>query len=138
MKRWNSGRMIAAACLLAGLAGSASAQLTNLPGGLDALRGRQWHGSECCGWTWDWVQQSGPAFRGSFRNPNGQRLEEPNILISITGSDRVTITRANGSAAGGCTYEGTIRAGSADGTYACAGRPAGRWSATISHAVTAR
>lgn len=126
------------ALLFAGLASSATVQSTNLPGGVDALRGRVWNGAECCGWTWDFVQQSGPVFRGSFRNPNGQRIEEPNIVISIFGSDRVTITRANGSAGGGCTYEGTIRVGSASGTYACAGRPAGNWSARISHATTTR
>jgi hypothetical protein len=130
-------RRLAGALLLAVLGSSAAAQVANLPAGLEALRGRQWSGTECCGWTWGWVQQSGPAFRGEFRNPNGQRLDEPNILISINGN-QVTITRAGGSAAGGCTYMGTIRVGAAGGTYSCAGMAAGNWSATISQAVTMR
>jgi hypothetical protein len=130
-------RRLAGALLLAGLAGGATAQQTNLPAGVDALRGRQWSGAECCGWTWGWVQQSGPQFRGEFRNPNGQRLDEPNITISISG-EQVTIIRAGGSPAGGCTYTGTIRVGRAWGTYSCAGRPAGNWSASISQAVTMR
>lgn len=76
------------------------------------------------------MQQNGPTFNGSFRNSNGQRLQEQNIIISIFG-DRVQITRGGGSAAGGCTYDGVIRPGVAEGTYACGGNPAGRWAATI-------
>lgn len=119
---------VLAAVLAGGVAGGATAQ--NLPGAMEAMRGRHWHGGECCGWTWDWVQQSGPSFSGSFRNPNGQQLQEPNIIISISGN-QVQIVRAGGSAAGGCTYTGTIRVGSAEGTYACAGKPAGAWAAAI-------
>lgn len=130
-------RRLAGALLFAGLASSAVAQQATLPVGVDALRGRQWSGTECCGWTFGWVQQSGPSFRGEFRNPNGQRINEPNITISISG-DRVTIVRAGGSAAGGCTYMGTIVVGRAWGTYSCAGTPAGNWSASISQAVTMR
>lgn len=120
---------MAALVLLACMADAAVAQ-ANLPAGMEALRGRHWRGAECCGWTWDWVQQNGPTFNGSFRNPNGQRLQEQNIIISIFG-DRVQITRGGGSAAGGCTYDGVIRPGVAEGTYACGGSPAGRWAATI-------
>ncbi|CAN7720227.1 hypothetical protein LJR289_005974 [Pseudoduganella sp. LjRoot289] len=130
MARSVTGKALAALALLACVADAAVAQQANLPAGMEGLRGRHWRGGECCGWTWDWVQQNGPVFRGAFRNPNGQRLEEQNIIISIFG-DRVQITRANGSAAGGCTYDGVIRGGSAEGTYACAGRDAGKWAATI-------
>lgn len=120
---------LAVGCLVAWW-GSANA-LENLPVGLEAMRGKIWNGEECCGWKWDWVQESGPIFRGKFRNTNGQRLEERNIIISIRG-DRVEITRGSGSAAGGCTYEGTIRVGNANGDYWCAGRYAGKWGAMIS------
>lgn len=120
---------VLAAVLAASLGGRAAAR-QNLPVAVEALRGHHWHGGECCGWTWDWVQQSGPSFSGSFRNPNGQQLQEPNIIISISGN-QVQIVRAGGSAAGGCTYTGIIRVGSAEGTYACAGKPAGAWAATI-------
>lgn len=130
MKRWVIGRTLIGAALLSCMAGAVMAQLENLPGGMEALRGRHWHGGECCGWTWDWVQVSGPTFSGSFRNANGQTLNEGNIVISITGN-QVQITRANGSAAGGCTYNGTIQPGVAEGTYSCAGQPSGRWAATI-------
>jgi len=127
-----SARMcaLALAALAGSLTSSAMAQQQNLPVALEALRGHSWHGAECCGWTWDWVQQSGPNFSGTFRNPNGQQLQESNIIISIYG-DRVQITRGGGSASGGCTYVGTIRVGGASGTYACAGKPAGSWAATI-------
>ncbi|MES2951192.1 MAG: hypothetical protein V4858_21880 [Pseudomonadota bacterium] len=112
------------------MAGGAIAQTSNLPTGTEGLRGKHWRGSECCGWTWDWVQVNGPTFSGSFSNRNGQRITEGNIIISIIGN-QVTITRANGLAAGGCTYTGTIRPTQAEGTYTCAGQPSGRWGATI-------
>jgi len=124
-------------CALAGLllAGEVAAQ--NLPAGVEGLRGRQWRGAECCGWSWTWNQVNGPTFRGTFRNSNGQVLNEENIIISLFGS-RVEVTRAGGSSAGGCTYEGTIRGATASGEYWCAGQRAGQWSATISQAVGGR
>lgn len=125
----------AAALAGAMLAGQASAQ--NLPGAMEAMRGRVWNGSECCGWRWDWVQVSGPRFRGTFRNPNGQVLNDTDIVISINGS-QVEITRSGGSSAGGCTYTGTIRVGAAFGEYWCNGQRAGQWSATISSPATLR
>ncbi len=127
---------VTAAVLAASMAGIVRAQ-ENLPVAVEALRGHHWHGGECCGWTWDWVQQSGPSFSGTFRNPNGQQLQEPSIIISIVGN-QVQITRAGGSAAGGCTYTGTIRVGSAEGSYACAGKPAGPWAATIYQTAPSR
>jgi hypothetical protein len=117
------------------LAGEAAAQ--NLPAGVEGLRGRHWRGGECCGWSWDWTQVNGPTFRGSFRNTNGQVLNEEGIIISIRG-ERVEITRGGGSAMGGCTYEGTIRGATASGNYSCRGAPAGQWSAHISQAVGGR
>ncbi|SFM55734.1 hypothetical protein [Rugamonas rubra] len=126
MMRSTISRVLAGALLLGGVAGQAAAQLENLPGAVDALRGRHWHGGECCGWTWDWVQQSGPTFSGSFSNPNGEKLQEANIVISING-DNVRITRGNGA----CVYTGKIHVGGASGTYTCGGRPAGPWAATI-------
>jgi hypothetical protein len=131
--------MMKKAILSAALAGAlcSGAVAQNLPGAMEAMRGRLWNGSECCGWKWDWTQVSGPRFRGTFRNPNGQVLNEDNIMISINGS-RVEITRAGGSSAGGCTYEGTIRVGAAAGDYWCAGQRAGQWSATISSPANMR
>lgn len=117
------------------LAGAAAAQ--NLPAGVEGLRGKHWRGGECCGWSWDWTQVSGPTFRGSFRNTNGQVLNEEGIIISIFG-DRVEITRAGGSSAGGCTYEGRIRGATASGDYFCRGVRAGQWAAQISQAVGGR
>lgn len=120
----------AGAALMVSIAGDALAQLENLPGGMEHLRGRHWSGKECCNWSWEWVQTSGPTFRGVFTNTNQQKLVEDDIIITIHG-DTVTITRKGGSAAGGCTYIGKIRPGSADGTYACNGQQAGPWGATI-------
>lgn len=132
MKRWTILSAASGAILLAGLATDVLAQqLENLPAGMEGLRGRHWHGSECCNWSWDWTQVSGPIFRGVFQNKNGQRLAEDDIQISIHGNS-VTITRKGGSGAGGCTYVGTIRPGGAEGNYSCAGKPAGTWAATIS------
>lgn len=136
MRGWTLVQGMAGALLL-GCTALGGAQAQNLPAGMEGLRGRVWNGAECCGWTWDWTIQSGPRFRGSFRNPNGQRIEEENILVSIV-DNRVQITRGGGSGAGGCTYEGTIRPGVAEGTYACNGAPAGRWSARISQASVNR
>ncbi len=109
---------------------SLPAPAQNLPTQIESLLGKTWVGSECCGWTWTWQRKSGVFFRGEFRNPNGERLNEDNITVSIRG-DQVEIVRGAGSAGGGCTYNGNIRVGFAGGTYACAGRPAGSWSAKI-------
>lgn len=117
------------------LAGELAAQ--NLPAGVEGLRGRHWRGGECCGWSWDWTQVNGPTFRGTFRNTNGQVLNEEGIIISLNGT-RVEITRGGGSSAGGCTYEGSIRGATASGEYFCAGRRAGQWSASISQAIPGR
>lgn len=130
MTQGTIARILASSIMASCMVGGAIAQMANLPAGMEGLRGKHWHGSECCGWIFDWVQVSGPAFTGNFSNPNGQKINEGNIIISIMG-DQITVSRANGSAAGGCTYTGTIKPGVAEGTYACAGKPAGRWAATI-------
>lgn len=123
------------AVLAGAMCGGAATQ--NLPGAMEAMRGRVWNGAECCGWKWDWTQVSGPRFRGTFRNPNGQVLNVEDIIISINGN-RVEISRSGGSSAGGCTYEGTIRVGAASGEYWCRGQAAGPWSATISSPANLR
>ncbi len=41
------------------MVGGAIAQMANLPAGMESLRGKHWRGSECCDWTWDWVQVNG-------------------------------------------------------------------------------
>lgn len=130
MTQWSIRRILASSIVASCLAGSAIAQMANLPAGMEGLRGRHWRGTECCGWTFDWVQVNGPNFSGNFNHPNGQKNIGVDVVISIMG-DQVTVSRANGSAAGGCTYTGTIKPGVAEGTYACAGKPAGRWAATI-------
>ena len=130
MAHRNIRRILVGSIMASCMVGSAIAQMANLPAGMEGLRGKHWHGSECCGWTFDWVQVNGPNFSGNFNHPNGQKNIGVNVVISILGN-QVTIDRANGSAAGGCTYTGTIKPGVAEGTYACAGQPAGRWAATI-------
>jgi hypothetical protein len=102
----------------------------NLPTQVEALRGREWNGSECCKWQFNFIQKSGPFFRAKWWNPNGQQLTDDNITINIL-NDTVEIIRAGGSSAGGCTYKGKIRVGSAEGEYWCNGRYAGTWGATI-------
>ncbi len=103
----------------------------NLPTQIEALRGTTWIGNECCRWEFAFSHKSGPFFRGEWKNPNGQRLTDNNIIINIIGDDRVEIIRGGGSSAGGCTYTGTIHVGGASGQYSCAGRYAGTWSAVI-------
>ena len=102
----------------------------NLPTQVESLRGREWIGAECCKWQFTFTHKSGPFFRAKWWNPNGQQLADDNIIINIL-NDTVEIIRAGGSSAGGCTYRGTIRVGSAGGEYWCNGRSAGTWSATI-------
>jgi hypothetical protein len=102
----------------------------NLPTQVESLRGREWIGAECCKWQFTFTQKSGPFFKAKWWNPNGQQLADDNIIINIL-NDTVEIIRAGGSSAGGCTYRGTIRVGSAGGEYWCNGRSAGTWSATI-------
>ncbi len=102
----------------------------NLPVQVEALRGVTWIGAECCNWQFTWTKKSGPFFRASWRNSNGQQLTDDNIVINIL-DNTVEIVRGGGSSSGGCTYRGNIRVGAADGEYWCAGRYAGRWSATI-------
>ncbi len=102
----------------------------NLPGYTEALRGKTWNGTECCNWKFTFIHKSGPFFRATWRNPNGQQMSDDNITVNISG-DNVEIIRAGGSSAGGCTYTGKIRIGFAGGDYSCNGRNAGTWSATI-------
>jgi len=102
----------------------------NLPTQVESLRGREWIGAECCKWQFTFTQKSGPFFKAKWWNPNGQQLADDNIIINIL-NDTVEIIRAGGSSAGGCTYRGTIRVGSAGGEYWCNGRSAGTWSAVI-------
>ena len=130
MKRLSVYGMLAGALWVAGLSPGAMARDDNLPVAAEALRGKVWHGGECCGWTWDWVLQSDATFRGDFKNKNGETLVEPKIQVAISGKT-VTITRGAGSAGGGCTYVGRIWVGGAEGTYSCRGKPAGQWAATI-------
>jgi hypothetical protein len=111
--------------------GRALAQsLPNLPGQVEAMRGHEWNGNECCNWQFNWTQKSGPFFRGTWLNRNGQALADDNIVINIL-NDTVEIIRSGGSQAGGCTYTGKIRIGSAEGDYWCNGRYAGKWGAVI-------
>jgi hypothetical protein len=102
----------------------------NLPVQVEALRGTTWIGSECCKWQFTFTHKSGPFFSAKWWNPNGQQLADDNITINIL-NDTVEIIRAGGSSAGGCTYRGKIRVGSAEGEYWCNGRYAGTWGATI-------
>jgi hypothetical protein len=102
----------------------------NLPGALEAMRGHVWNGAECCNWQFSWTQKSGPFFRGTWWNTNGQRLAEDDLTINIL-ADNVEIIRSGGSETGGCTYRGKIRVGRAEGDYWCAGRYAGKWGADI-------
>ena len=102
----------------------------NLPTQVESLRGREWIGAECCKWQFTFTQKNGPFFKAKWWNPNGQQLADDNIIINIL-NDTVEIIRAGGSSAGGCTYRGTIRVGSAGGEYWCNGRSAGTWSAVI-------
>jgi hypothetical protein len=106
----------------------ASAQ--NLPVHLEALRGKTWIGKECCNWEFTFSHKSGPFFSAQWRNPNGQSLSDNNITINIL-DDKVEIIRGGGSSMGGCTYQGKIYVGHADGQYWCAGKYAGTWGATI-------
>ena len=103
----------------------------NLPAQVEALRGNVWNGSECCNWEFTWTHKSGPFFSAQWRNSNGQQMSDNNIVINIWGDDNVEIIRGGGSEAGGCTYQGKIRVGSASGDYWCNRRHAGTWGAAI-------